>query len=176
MEFQIGRGSKAISKRLNLPGCARAGVPVHASRYRHLYTADGDAASERSTCYRESRQAAALAGASKEDSSGRGKLRRRYVTWTIGPNALDAEPIKRGGLSSSMTSRGNDRGCRVVSRIRETILSLSWPSPGGFARYRPDRDPMTRCVVLRRKFQRPAMTRLVDASMKFSARRRVGRL
>lgn len=35
--------------------------------------------------------------------SGRGKLRRRYVIRrTIGPNALDAEPIKRGeaGLSS----------------------------------------------------------------------------
>lgn len=157
MEFQIGRTSKPISKRLKLPG---EGSPLLATRYRHLYTAGGDAASKQSTCYREratSRQAALLAGASKEETrSGRGKLRRRYVTWTIGPNALDAEPIKRRRpLFASMTSRGNDRGCRVVSRIRETILSLSSASTRVLAR---DRDLATRCVVLRRKFQRAMMT------------------
>lgn len=91
---------------------------------------------QQSTCYRARRaERVARSGRSRRlggEDSGRGKLRRRYVIRrTIGPNALDAEPIKRGEASSLLVDDVTRDAATIEdagsshTRIRETILSLS---------------------------------------------------
>jgi len=84
-----------------------------------------------STCYRARRRSVRPLRRLGGEDSGRGKLRRRYVIRrTIGPNALDAEPIKRGEASSLLVddvthaATIEDAGSSHT-RIRETLLSLS---------------------------------------------------
>lgn len=113
---------------------------------------------QQSTCYR-ARRASRSVGPLRPlrrlggEDSGRGKLRRRYaIRRTIGPNALDAEPIKRGEASSllvdDVTQRGNDRGCRIVSHADTRN------DPFTFLRARPDRILWLSHCPSRKKFQR----------------------
>lgn len=64
------------------------------------------------------------------EDSGRGKLRRRYVIHrTIGPNALDAEPIKRGEAASLLADDVTRQRSRMLDRLTRGYAKRSFHFP-----------------------------------------------